>query len=312
MEISVTKPIGQAYSAMKRILFKPFNIGKWFTLGFCAFLADLLEFHGGSGGDGRSGFNWRFSSFEEAKYYAYNLILEYWELILTIGWAIIVAGMLLGLLIMWLRCRGKFMLLDGVVHNRGAVVKPWHQYRELANSLLLWRIIVGIMGFACFVLIVLLCGSIAWPDIKDLRFEANALAALIIFGALAILSSIFFGVIKHMLTDFIAPIMYRRGILCGEAIQVFRQEILADHEGSFVLFYLMKFLLGVVAVVIVILTVCMSCCIALIPLIIPYINAVFLLPLAVFFRCYSLYFLEQFDPQWRLLYFAEETAKGDL
>ncbi len=44
--ISVTAPVGQAFDRMKRMLFQPFDIGKWFVIGFCAWLATL----GDSGG----------------------------------------------------------------------------------------------------------------------------------------------------------------------------------------------------------------------------------------------------------------------
>ena len=37
MALSVTAPIGEALESTKKILFRPFDAGKWFTLGFCAF-----------------------------------------------------------------------------------------------------------------------------------------------------------------------------------------------------------------------------------------------------------------------------------
>ena len=55
MPISVTEPVSLAMKKTKEILFAPFNAGKWFTLGFCAWLAYL-----GSGGG--SGFNSNFNS----------------------------------------------------------------------------------------------------------------------------------------------------------------------------------------------------------------------------------------------------------
>jgi hypothetical protein len=53
--ISVTLPVGQAMERVKRTLFQPFDLGKWFTIGFCAWLAGLgqrgfastTHFHGG-------------------------------------------------------------------------------------------------------------------------------------------------------------------------------------------------------------------------------------------------------------------------
>jgi len=39
---------------------------------------------------------------------------------------------------------------------------------------------------------------------------------------------------------------------------------------------------------------CLTCCLAAIS----YVGTVILLPLLVFVRCYSLYFIEQFGPHW--------------
>ena len=58
MDISVSAPIGNAVNRTVLILFKPFNLGKWFVLGFCAWLAyfgergSVLSFNFGGGGTG--------------------------------------------------------------------------------------------------------------------------------------------------------------------------------------------------------------------------------------------------------------------
>jgi hypothetical protein len=48
-DISVIEPIGAAIEKTKQILFQPFDIAKWFAVGFCAWLAAL----GNGGGVGR-------------------------------------------------------------------------------------------------------------------------------------------------------------------------------------------------------------------------------------------------------------------
>ncbi len=40
-KISVIDPIGQSIDWVKHVLFEDFDIRKWFTIGFCAFLAHL-------------------------------------------------------------------------------------------------------------------------------------------------------------------------------------------------------------------------------------------------------------------------------
>jgi hypothetical protein len=41
--VSVTVPLGQAIDRVKLVLFRPFDLGKWFVIGFCAWLAQLGE-----------------------------------------------------------------------------------------------------------------------------------------------------------------------------------------------------------------------------------------------------------------------------
>ena len=59
--ISVSDPVESAWMGTKKILFQPFDIGKWFALGFSAWLATLLEgggsfnFNGGGSGDSSDG-----------------------------------------------------------------------------------------------------------------------------------------------------------------------------------------------------------------------------------------------------------------
>ncbi len=49
-EIGVTEAIEPAYERVKQMLFKPFNLTKWITIGFCAWLAGFGESGGGGGG----------------------------------------------------------------------------------------------------------------------------------------------------------------------------------------------------------------------------------------------------------------------
>ena len=43
IHVSVIDPIGPAFEKVKTILFRPFDLGKWFIIGFCAWLARLGE-----------------------------------------------------------------------------------------------------------------------------------------------------------------------------------------------------------------------------------------------------------------------------
>ena len=93
------------------------------------------------------------------------------------------------------------------------------------------------------------------------------------------------------------PLMYLRGYSIGPAWGEFRGSILSGHVGSIVLFYLMKFVLGIATAVAAMLLTCLTCCIAAIP----YLGTVIMLPLFVFHRSYSLYVLRQFGQEFNLI-----------
>ena len=91
------------------------------------------------------------------------------------------------------------------------------------------------------------------------------------------------------LDDFVIPVFYLRGGTLRAAWATVRSEVLATNAGPVVIFFLLKILLGVGFVLLGTLTACLTCCIAALP----YLSSVALLPAHVFFRAYSLYFLEE-------------------
>jgi hypothetical protein len=123
-QISVTTPVGLAYYRAKRMLFQPFDLSKWFLIGFCAWLAGLGESGGGSftgnvnlggGGGGHPGRAQSFREFADqaANYIAQNL---YW--IIPLAVALLILSLAVWLVLTWLSSRGKFMFL----HYIGTVV----------------------------------------------------------------------------------------------------------------------------------------------------------------------------------------------
>ena len=289
MRISVTDPLGRSFAWVKQVLFVNFSLGKWFVLGFCAFLAQLGE--GGGSFNGNTFSDSGGAPMDEIG----NWISQNIGLIIVIVLVVLIVGIGLGLLLTWLSSRGKFMFLDGVVRNQAAVKEPWHRFRTLGNSLFLCQIVLGLIGFGAILLLVGVCVLIALPDINSGDFGPGALTALIIGGVLLFPLIIILALIEAAISDFVVLIMYYRDIKVMEALRIFRYEILPGHIGVFILFYLMKFVLSIAAGTIMLLGMCLTCCIAALP----YLSSVVFLPVSVFFRSYSLYFLEQFGPHWR-------------
>jgi hypothetical protein len=295
--ISVVEPLSKAFDRMRFILFGPFDLSKWLVMGFCAFLAQL-----GSGGGGGFNFSRRFGGHDaksptEAFRNAADWVMAHLPLVIAIGTVAVVFAVALMALLKWLGSRGEFMLLDGIVKNRGAVKEPWTEFRSHGNSLFGVRFILAIAVAVVLLIIVAACLALALSDIRQERFGIGAILAIALFGLTLLPLFICYGIAEAILIDFVTPIMYRRNISAMAAIHVLWTEILPGNVGHFALFYLMKILLGAAAAVIILMGTCLTCCIAALP----YINAVVFLPIFVFMRCYGLFFLEQFSPEWQIL-----------
>jgi hypothetical protein len=298
MSISVIDAVSGAFERTRRMLFEPFDIGKWFVLGFCAWLAYLGEGGGGGGGgnfpgpSGRSGGRGPSAEFQDM----IDWCREY--LVFIIAGAVVLFLLLVAIwtVVTWLSSRGRFMFLDGVVKNRSAIVEPWHAFKTLANSLFWFRMVVAVIALALTGAGVLAGAAIAWQELWAWDFGPKALAGLLTAVLVIVPVGLLWSLIGMLLEDFVIPAMYLRGARTWAAWGIFGREILCGHVGAIIVFYLLKIVLAIGMGMIACLAVCCTCCIVALP----YIGTVILLPLFVFERCYSLYFVQQVSPAWRL------------
>jgi hypothetical protein len=283
---SVLDPVSRAIERTGRILFRPFQIEKWFVLGFCAWLAHLGE--GGSGG-GNLGNRLRGDRIEDDLDTAWDWLREHLVLILILASIAFVVG----LVVLWIQSRGKFLFLEGVARNRAAVAEPWRRFAALGDSLFSLRLLLSLIGLG----VVLVLGSFLLRDLRnalgDHGFGSEEMLLLVLWGlALSplVLAAALVGLI---LEDLVVPIMWLRGVGVLEA----SKEALAFVSANlwiFVLYVLFKILLAIAIGLITCVSVCVTCCIVALP----YLGVVILLPLYVFRRCYSIEFLAQFGPQY--------------
>jgi hypothetical protein len=218
---------------------------------------------------------------------------------LVILFAVVLVLLIVGfvVLVTWLSSRGKLMFLDGVVHDRGAVVVPWRRFRTLGNSLFGFRIVVGLIALVTFaVLIGLMVLSLMAIGFGEDDLGLVAIVALSLWIAALMGTGIGFALVGMVVNDFIVPIMWLRDCRVKVAWSEFLP-LLSAHTGTFVLYVLFKILLGLGIVLISCVAACLTCCIAALP----YIGAVILLPLHVFRRSYSIGFLSQFHLDYAAL-----------
>ncbi len=292
-EISVTTPVGQAFDRVKLMLFQPFDIGKWFIIGFCAWLAGLGESGGGFNGNYNFGGDSHSHSFQEMFTKATRYVMEnlYW--IIPIAVCVLIFLLAVGMVMLWLNSRGKFMLLHCVVLNKAEVKEPWQKFGRVANSLFWFRFVVGLIGAVLSLPLAALMAIIIIRMI--VRGEPNVGGIFLVAG-LALIFFVLclgFALIQKFTVDFVVPLMFLRGEKCSSAWKEF-WGLLTAHAGSFALYILFQIVLSMAIGVIVLAVILLTCCIAGCFMLLPYLGTVLLLPVLIFKRAYSVYFLAQF------------------
>ena len=296
-QVSVLEPVGQAVEKTKAILFKPFDLNKWFVIGFCAWLAGIA---GGGfnfrlpGSCNRGGGGWNNEAAVVVKdFVMINLV---WIIpVAVIGVMFLIA---MGILFAWLSSRGKFMFLHCVAENKAEIKTPWRQFERPANNLFIFRIIAGLICFAVFAVIGGLMVLGLWAGTSFIRPAAGIIAGvgMISFVSVILVVAIVLSIFYKFTYDFVVPIMYLRRCKCLESWKEFLG-LLSVNKKAFVLYILFQIVLslaiGMIALVLFAVGFCCCCCGAVI-LCLPYISTVVLLPLLVFKRTYSLYYFQQF------------------
>jgi hypothetical protein len=297
--ISVTDPVGLAMERVKQILFRPFDLGKWFAIGFCAWLAGLGERGFGGNGNFNTNSNRHDGDVHQQLERAHSYFVEnlYWILPLAIF--LFVLALALGVLLTWLNSRGKFMFLNCVALNRSEVAEPWKRFAALANSLFWFRLGLAAIGFVLTVPCLIFGFLVVLPMLRHDSWNFVGIMILVGLGFAMVLIGICFGLIRKLTTDFVVPIMYLRGSRCLVAWREFRQ-LLGANLGGFVLYLLFQIVIaitiGAMILVIFIVTCCIACCF----MSIPFIGTVLLLPVIVFRRAYSLCYLAQYGPNYNV------------
>ncbi|MDO8302168.1 MAG: hypothetical protein Q7T18_02905 [Sedimentisphaerales bacterium] len=292
--ISVIEPITPAIERVKVLLFRPFDLAKWFTIGFCAWLAYL-----GQGGGG--GFNFPGNGFDGHRGGGapdlHNIFGGNLPLILTLAAIVSVVVLAIVVVCLWLGSRGKFMFLHCVATNRAEVSIPWHKYRQQGNSLFLFRIVAGIitlLAIAILAGIITGLGFLMYYNAAPIWMMVVSLVFISLITVVPLL--IVIGVFFKLLSDFVVPIMFLRSTTAVEAWREFRP-MLSANKGAFTLYILFQIVIAMAIGALVFAAVmfaCCACCCTACLWFIPYISTVIMLPVLIFRLAYSLNYLRQF------------------
>jgi hypothetical protein len=287
---SATEAMNRAIERARRMLF-PARLEKWLALGLLTFLASLSD-GGGYGIRWPGGDSWPWSKGgtpQEMLNNALDWLRAHASLAIALVSGTFAVGLGIALLLTWLSSRGKLMFLEAVIHDRHAVKEPWERLRAPAWEVFKFRCVLGLLTLVAITLALGAGGLLALDDFRSGAFGVATLAGGLVTLGVSLVTVLPLVLVSAVLDDFVIPVYYLRGGTLGSAWSSVRSEVLAGNVGPIVIFYLLKWLANAGFMILAVLAACLTCCIAALP----YVSSVVLLPAHVFFRGYSLYFLEQ-------------------
>jgi hypothetical protein len=292
--ISVIDPISPAIEHVRLMLFKPFDLSKWFIIGFCAWLAQLGQGGGGGGGNG-----WQENRHGPGLDAIKDGILANLAIIILVAAIIIPVVIIIMVALCWLRSRGQFMFVHCVAGNKAEVAIPWNKFARHGNSLFLFRIILGFIGFLT---IGIPAAAAVFTGIAIAATGFNPAAIFGLIGSIfvAVVIAVLFSIVAKFTTDFVVPIMFLHTDSC---IDGWKQclALINGNKARMALYILFQIVICMAIAFItsaICLITCCCCCCLLVLFVLPYIGTVILLPLFAFKRAYSLFYLRQFGTQF--------------
>ncbi len=284
----------QAYARVVAVLFKPFDMTRWFSMGFCAWLAYIGTQSGNfnSVGDNQPG------AFKQQMDGALDKLSTAWlhpgVVALVIG--VVLLSVLFALWMCWLRSRGDFMFLHRWYRPDAPIRQCWLASQAAGRELFEWRLYFFLIAFLLFALdAVLAYRFIVEPYLAAGKAWCGAmLTPTVACVTAAVLLGVAINLVSHLAKAFVVPVMYWHGVTASRAwLVVFA--LCNQYPGAVLCYLAWGLMCGLAAGVAILLIGLSTCCIGFIPMILPYFGAVTLLPVSLFFRGYAVCFLSQ----WR-------------
>jgi len=291
-EPSPVDAVTEAVAHTRRHLF-PFQFERWLTLGLVAFLDQCGR--GGVGGavpggptvpglpapGPGSGAGSGISDL--GAWFASHLAL-----IVGVAAGVLALALVLVAVVLWIQSRATFVYIDDVATGRAELSRPWRAHAESAQSYFAWRF--GLAA-ALLIAVALLVVVAAGGALLISRGGGRAVTGGVLLVALVpvfIAVLVGGGLASLALRDFVAPLQMHSGLPCGPAVRILVSLVRA-HPLAFLLYLLLKVVLGVVQGMLILLAACVTLCCILIPV----VTQTALQPLFFFERAFSLYLLRQ-------------------
>ena len=288
--------LSQAYDRVVDLLFRPFDPVRWFSIGFCAWLAYLAS-------QGSFNADYGMKDFSGAQFKRdFDAALDKLNAA-SVGTAevgAVIAGVVIFALFMILFCklrsRGDFMFLHRWYRPDEPIRTCWAASRAAGQALFVWRMwFFAVMALLFALDGVLLYGLVLKPYLAAGKVWGAALVRpAVCCVTAAVLLAVLSELVAHLAKAVVVPVMYWQGVSASRAwLAVF--SLCNQYPFAVVCYLLCGMACSVAAGTAIVIVGLLTCCIGFIPLILPYVGTVVLLPYFLFFRGYAVCFLSQ----WR-------------
>ena len=228
--MDVGNGIQPAWQNMVRVLFRPFSLSKWLSLGFISLIAYGLS--GGGGGFNVPG-NW--GGNQQPNWPGRNPLPEIMHFLpfIIIGGLVLLA---ISLLVAWIGSVFHFVYVDNLVRNSGAIAEPFGRLKGRGTSYFLWRLAFGLIYM--LVLLVVIGTPLIWAFAiargGDTAFKVLAVIWAIMAGVPLIVAA---AIIDLFVRDFVTTVMYARTVRVMEAWRI-AWPIIKENAGQVALYIL--------------------------------------------------------------------------
>jgi hypothetical protein len=295
-QLNIDGAFGRAFDTMKRFLFRPFDIGKWFVFAFIVWLAEL--------GEGATNLPTNFNlpgrggttpapDFSDALEWLRDnrgTIIA----VAVVGGLVVLA---LGMLVSWLSARGTMMALRAIALDHARLGEHWNETREAAWSYFGFRVLLTVISLP-FSVTTAVWAVVAVLDVsaKGAGDFTDYIWAIVPPVALLLVFSLLLAPFHFLGRNLLAPMLLRFG---GglRANWARTTNVVRTSLGGLLLFMLVRMVIAFVQGICETIAVYVTCCIGGLPVLHQFVSA----PFTAFERAFTLRVLESLGPEYKLI-----------
>ncbi|MDD3118754.1 MAG: hypothetical protein PHQ27_06220 [Victivallales bacterium] len=311
-EISNLAATASAFRHTREILFQPFDIVVWLVLALCAWLSQLGSELGAWGNNllksllrTKFGHNHNFllkiragdySDLKECVASVENFLSSVNPIWLVLGLMLFLA---LWLLLLWIRAQAQIVFIDNLVHRSTRFMASFREHFHNGNSIFLWEIVYSMVSPLLMFSVGIMPLLLALPWLKSC-IEAKtflppgemAITGMVIAVTLVFFVALLMKLLLFYFYQFIIPIVFIRNCNAFRATAI-GAGLFKNHTWTFIKYVILYVVLMLVFSTLLFAIIIATCCLVMLPMMIPYVWAVLLLPVLVFFRLLGLELLNQ-------------------